>query len=239
MENNLFKPETNRTTTRLGFYFSMATAIVATLTFVIAVCTPPLSGPFCLNGCFEYPYLSIAERFPRDYVWMFPAILLSYLFLVTMICLYEVASSPKKVFGFISVALALLSTLILSMDYFVQISVIQPSLLAGESDGIALLSQYNPHGIFIVLEEMGFYLLVGSLFATFPLFNGKNRLEKSLKWVSIVGAFLALATLVMISVSYGIHREYRLEVAIISIAWMELIVWSILLAFYFKRTFRD
>jgi hypothetical protein len=33
---------------------------------------------------------------------------------------------------------------------------LQPSLLAGETEGIAMLSQFNPHGLFIILEEPGF-----------------------------------------------------------------------------------
>lgn len=235
MENTMTNSEVSRRTSKLGFILSIATAVLAAITFGIAICTPPFSGPFCISGCFEYPYLNIAERFPRDYYWMYPAILVSLLYLIMMICLYQVAPLQKKVYGMAGAAFALLSALILSVDYYIQVSVIPPSLLAGETEGIALLTQFNPHGIFIALEEMGFMLIVLSLFVVSPVFDGRNALERSLKWIAIVCLFIALLTFTLISVSFGIEREYRFEVAIISIAWLELIVWSILLARFFKR----
>ena len=41
------------------------------------------------------------------------------------------------------------------VDFFVQVSVIPPSLANNETDGIALISQFNPHGVFIVLVIVG------------------------------------------------------------------------------------
>ena len=79
------------------------------------------------------------------------------------------------------VSFAAMSALVLSADYFIQVSVIQPSLLSGETEGIALLTQFNPHGIFIVLEEMGFLLMSISFVALIPVFSGTNALEKAIK----------------------------------------------------------
>jgi hypothetical protein len=33
------------------------------------------------------------------------------------------------------------------------------SLMNGQAQGIALLTQYNPYGVFIVLEELGYLLM--------------------------------------------------------------------------------
>ena len=47
----------------------------------------------------------------------------------------------------------------------------QPSILLGETEGFALLTQYNPHGVFIALEDLGYFLMgmafvfLGALFA--------------------------------------------------------------------------
>lgn len=49
-----------------GMIVAAASAGLTFLTFVIAVSTLPLSGPFCRDGCFTYPYLEIADRFPRQ-----------------------------------------------------------------------------------------------------------------------------------------------------------------------------
>lgn len=70
---------------KFGYWVSIITAAITVITFAIAINTPPLSGPYCPAGCFEYPYHEIISRFPRDYYWMFPAILLSFSYMVMMI----------------------------------------------------------------------------------------------------------------------------------------------------------
>ncbi|HLE00484.1 MAG TPA: hypothetical protein VJB59_09500 [Bdellovibrionota bacterium] len=37
--------------TRFGFYVAATTAFLTAITFVIAVLTPPLSGPLCKGSC--------------------------------------------------------------------------------------------------------------------------------------------------------------------------------------------
>lgn len=231
--NNLSEGQLN--TIKFGFYISIITTIITVITFAIAISTPPLSGPFCTGNCFEYPYADIASRFPRDYYWMYPAIVLSFFYLVMMACIYQITPNSKKVFAMVGVLFATMSSLILSVDYFIQVSVIQPSLLAGETDGIALLTQFNPHGIFIVLEEIGFFLMILSFFALFPLFNGKNSLERTIRYTTITGFILAIVSFTLVTIFYGIHRAYIFEVIIISITWLALILIGILFTFYFKR----
>lgn len=217
-----------------GFYISVSTVIITLITFGIAIFTPPLSGPFCTGDCFQYPYSEIAGRFPRDYYWMYPAMLMAFSYLILMINIHHVTPVGKKLYSSVGVAFAIMATLILSADYFIQVSVIQPGILAGETEGIALLTQFNPHGIFIVLEELGFLLMSISFFALFPVFYGKTKSEKAIKLTVIAGFALAVIAFVLISVKHGINREYRFEVAIISIVWIEVIVLGILLAGYFK-----
>lgn len=220
---------------KFGYYISLFTAVITIITFGIAICTPPLSGPFCKEGCFEYPYHEIISRFPRDYFWMFPAIILSFSYMVMMIAVHKVVSPERSVFSLSGVAFAVISTLILSADYFVQVSFIQPTLMAGETEGIAMLSQFNPHGLFIILEELGFITMNISFVFLAPALTESARLEKSLRLTVITGFFLMLLSFATIVFINGINREYRFEVIIISITWIELIIVSILLSRYFRR----
>ena len=66
----------------LGFYAAILTAIITVVTFGIAIFTPPISGAFCVGSCIEYPFTNIVSRFPRDYVWMYLAILLTLIYVV-------------------------------------------------------------------------------------------------------------------------------------------------------------
>ena len=220
---------------QFGYYISLFTAVITIITFGIAICTPPLSGPFCKSGCFEYPYHEIISRFPRDYYWMFPAIILSFSYLVMMISVHKAVTPEKSVFSLAGVAFAVISTLILSLDYFVQVSFIQPSLLAGETEGVAMLSQFNPHGLFIILEELGFITMNISFIFLAPALNSSTRLERSLRLTFIIGFILMLLSFIAVVLINGINREYRFEVIIISITWIELIIGSILFSKYFKK----
>jgi len=67
---------------KFGYYMAIITTLLTIVTFGIAVNTPPFSGPFCKGPCFQYPYLDIAGRFPRDYYWMYPAIVLPFSYLL-------------------------------------------------------------------------------------------------------------------------------------------------------------
>ncbi len=82
---------------------------------------------------------------------MVPATLLALLFVVLMVCIHYYASDDGKMFSHIGVVFAAISATVVSVDYFIQLTVMQPSFLEGETEGLSLLSQYNPHGIFIAL----------------------------------------------------------------------------------------
>jgi hypothetical protein len=159
---------------------------------------------------------------------------LSICTLILIIAVHQVTPGGKKHFSLVSVHIATISSLILILTYFVQISVIQPALLAGESDGISILSQYNPHGLFIVMEEAGFSLLILSLLFLAPVFSKPTGLERIIRWSFILGFIFALFAFVLISLFYGINREYRFEIAVITIAWIELIVSGVGLVIFFN-----
>lgn len=220
---------------KVGFYAALMTVLLTLGSFTIAYLTPPLSGPFCTGGCFTYPYVDIASRFPRDYYWMYSAMVLNVVYYVLMVAIHYFAPVEKKIFSHIGVSLALLSMATFNIDYFVQVSVIQPSLVLGETDGIALLSQFNAHGVFIVLEEIAFLMMSLSMLCMAPVFVGQTKAEKALRWVFTGGFILTAVSFVLFTVFYSIFREYRFEVAAFSINWLELISSGILLSIVFRK----
>jgi len=222
----------------LGFYAAILTTAVTAVTFGIAILTLPLSGPFCVGSCFNYPFTDTISRFPRDFIWMYFAILVTLIYVVLMVCIHHYASKEKKIFSQIGLSFALISATVLIIDYFIQISVIQPSLVNGETDGIAILTQYNPHGIFIALEEIGYLMMSVSFLCMAPVFSGTTRLERSIRWIFIISFILTILSLIIISILYGINREYIFEVVVIVIDWTVLIVSGILLSVVFKRAVR-
>lgn len=219
---------------RLGLWICSLTALLTLVTFAMAVMTPPLSGPFCLKDCFTYPYLDTASRFPRDFYWMYPSMGLMLLFVAFLVVIHQTTLQARRVWSQLALSYGFLASGIVLADYFLQVSVIQPSLLSGETDGLALLSQFNPHGIFIALEEIGYLLMVLSLCCLAPVCWDAGRLGRAAAWTALLTFVVSLLSLVGISLTFGVMREYRFEVAVICFAWSGLIVISVLFAFIYR-----
>lgn len=220
---------------RFGFYSALCTALLTTVTFGFALYAIPISGANCLENCVEYPYLDTAARFPRDFMWMPLAILLVLAYVTLMVSIHAYAPDSKKTFSQAGLSFALMAATMLASVYFIQFSVIPISLMKGETDGLAALIQYNPHGVFIAMEELGYLLMSLSFLFMAPVFAGRSRLERAVRWIFAGAFFLAIAALIAISLIYGLERLDRFEVAVISIDWLVLIVNGILLSILFKR----
>ncbi|MCF8360152.1 MAG: hypothetical protein K9H26_15465 [Prolixibacteraceae bacterium] len=219
---------------RLAFISSFVLAALTLITFIVAIFTPPISGPFCEGNCIAYPYLEAVNRFPRDYYWMYPAILLNIVYVAYVAIVHHLIGPGKKMISLIGVLFGSSGALLLVVNYFMQVSIIQPSLLNGETDGIALLTQFNPHGLFIVLEEAGFSLIaLGFLFTGFG-FSNSGKFERAIKTIFIGAFVLGAVSFFVISFFYSIFRGYYYECAIITIVWLVFIINGILLALYYR-----
>lgn len=226
---------TELTTHRFGFYAAIATAILTFVTFGFAASAIPISGANCPADCVGYPYLNTAAQYPQDFRWMPLAMGLVLAYLALMLAIHAYAPAPKKIFSHAGVALALIVTAILLVDYFLQFSIIPMSLQNNETEGVALLIQYNPHGVFLALEELGYLLMALSFLCVAPVFAGKGRLETAVQWVFIAAFVLVIVSLAGIWGTYGLARQDRLEVAILSIDWLGLLVNGVLLALVFRQ----
>lgn len=223
----------------VGFYTAIFTVVMTVVTFGFAITAIPISGANCGDLCIEYPYLNTLSQFPKDYLWMPLATILTLSYLVLMVSIHVYASNQRKIFSQIGLSFALLATMVLVGDYFVQFSVVPISLMSGETEGITLLTQYNAHGVFIVLEELGYLLMSLSFLFMAPVFVNKNRLESAVRWVFVISFLLTVIAFTLISFNYGLDRQDRFEVAVISIDWLVLIINGILLSMVFKRQLKE
>jgi len=224
---------------KIGYYSSIFLTIITIITFGLAMTAIPNSGAFCPGDCLEYPYLDTLTEFPQDYLWMFPAIILMITFIIFVISVHSFASEKNKLFSRISLTFAIISTTVLLVCYFIQFSVIPTSLLNGETEGIALLTQYNPHGIFVALEELGYIMMSFAFLFLAPVFANKNRIETVIRWIFIIAFILTIISFVLISIKYGIVRQDRFEVIVISIDWFVLIINGILTSIVFKKALKN
>ena len=222
----------------VGFYSAVLTTVITIVTFGLAITAIPISGANCLGECVDYPYLDTISQYPKDFLWMLPAMLLVLGYVTLMVSIHSYADRPKKIFSQIGLSFAIIAAVILLSDYYLQFSVIPVSLMNAETEGLAMLIQYNPHGVFLVLEELGYLMMSLSFLFMAIALSSRNRLESAIRWIFTIGFVLAMVSLTIISFNHGLERLDRFEVAVISIDWLVLIINGVLLSLVFRRQLR-
>jgi hypothetical protein len=217
---------------RLGFWTAILTVVVVAVFAAVAVATPARSGPYCANACVAYPYVDVARFVPGDYLWLVPGILLAPIFVVLMACIHASAAESKKVYSRIGLAFALVYAVVILVDYFVQLAVVAPSLQAGETEGLSLFTQYNPRGLFIALESLGYSMMTVAFLFAAPVFAGGTA-ERAIRALFTLGFVLAVAVFVALAVLE--HDLVAFEVTVLMITWMVLIASGVLLGVVFRR----
>ena len=226
---------TIRTADRIGLYAAIATTILTIITFALAMTAIPNSGAFCPGDCREYPYLDTIDQYPGDYLWMIPVLPLLLSYMILMVAVYNGVDIRRKIFGQIGILFTAAAVFVLVVNYVVQLAVVTASLMNRETEGIALLTQYNPRGIFIILEEFG-YLMIGLSFLFTACSLGTDvRIKRVIRRTYFTGFILSMLSFAVIMSVYGIGREDRFEVAVITIDWLVLIITGIMLSLYFRK----
>ena len=226
----------NAVVSRLGFWAAILTAVIAAVFFIAGIVTPPRSGPFApAANVILYPYTDVAVFIPGDYLWLYPGILLAPVFVILMVCVHSYARSDRKVFSHVAVSFAIIYATIILIDYVSQFTVVIPSLMTNETAGLSLFTQYNPHGFFITFETLGYSMMSGAFLFIAAVFGG-GRLERTLRWVFMVGVVAALVLFIILALlNYDL---VAFEVTILTINWIVLMVGGVLLSVMFWRAGR-
>ena len=219
----------------LTAWIGAVTALSATVALAIAVTTPARSGNFCTDSCLSYPYTDAAAFVPRDYLWMYPATLMALSFLALTVCLLHDARPEHRALAGIGSAVAGVAVAALAVDYAIQLAVVAPSLVKGEMRDLSLWSMYNPHGVYVALEDLAFLLFGVAFFFLAWVFAGRGRLERALQRLLFLGAAIIMLLLAGLTVRYGVDLDYHFEVWAILIGWSVLIATGAMLVVLFRR----
>ena len=203
------------------------------LTFALALTALPDKVP--------YPFTDpvIAKQWPGDYFWLSPAMLLMLLVVGWVAAIHVWSPSRARVFSLIALCLAVASAVVLLVDYFLQVGVMPISLEKGQLDGWAMLTMYNPNGVFIALEELGYLLMSIVFLCLAPVFVGESGVERALRRLLAASFAASLLALIAVSAVKGIDRGDTFEIIVVSIVWLTLIAAGILIALVFRRGARS
>ncbi|NLF50110.1 MAG: hypothetical protein GX577_03150 [Leptolinea sp.] len=219
----------------VGFHSSWLLAVSTTLAFALGMMAIPPAGPYCPANCMSYPFPDILQYFPRDYFWMYASIIQLCVFIVFMVANHFNTAVEKKIFSSISLSFTIITATVLMVDYFVQFSVVPISVMHGQTEGIPLLTQYNGHGVFIALEELGFTIMSLAFFFLALSISDQGRMDKVVRWILFTPLLVNIVAFIVYSVQYGLYRDYRYEVVAITINWLVSIVAGVLLSIRYRR----
>jgi hypothetical protein len=171
---------------------------------------------------------------------MYPALLAPVAFVLLAAGIHT--ATPARPFGpaLAGLCLSTLAAGILVVDYGLQLSVVQPSLLAGEVSGLSLISQYNPHGIFIGLENTGYAVLAASFVCLgAALIRNPSRRNRPAGWVLVLGGALNLLLLVALAAIYRNTLDVRFEVPGLAVSYLVLAAAGVLACISFSPWRRE
>jgi hypothetical protein len=223
---------------RFAAWAAAVTAIAAALALGIGVFTPPRGGVLCTSGCIAYPYADAAPFVAGDSIWIYPAIVMALGFVAVAASLHELAPPGGRLAGLVALAFAVLAAGLLVGDYAIHLMVVVPSLARGEGAAMATLSMYNPHGVFIALENAGYFLMGVAFLGASGAIGRTGCLGSAARWVFLVAGALAVGGLLVFAALFGSDLDVRYEVAAISIDYLCLAVGGTLLAVLFRRPLR-
>ena len=212
----------------VGFWIGLVTAALTVVTFALAMTALPDDVP--------YPFTSqvIVDQWPGDYLWMYPAMVLVVLFVALLVAIHEATPPARRTTTLLAVCVGVIAAVVLLITYYIQVTVMQPSLEKGQLDGWAMLTMYNPNGVFLALEELGYLLMSVAFLCLAPVFVRATRLERSLRWLFAGSFVLSIASFAAVFAAQGIDRGATFEIIVISIVWLTLIVGGVLTALWFR-----
>ena len=92
-------------------------------TLGMAIAAPAaLRGHYCQGDCVGYPYADVAAYSSRrDYLWMYPAIVLTLLIIVLVQCIHYEIEPSRRVLSGIGLTLSAIDAGTLIIDYAVRL----------------------------------------------------------------------------------------------------------------------
>ncbi len=231
--------ESKRSYLTFGMYSAFLLSFLTIVTFGFAMIAIPPSGPYCPGNCMEYPFTDLLLYYPRDYYWMYLVIFQLFAFVVFIVTNHYNTLSSRRLFTLLSISFTLISSTVLLIAYFTQFSVVPISVMKGETDGIALLTQYNDHGLFIAMEELGYITMSIALFFLAFAFPNKPGIERLIRLILFLQISLNILAFIFYSVKFGLERSYRFEVSSITINWLAIIVVGVLAGLFYYKNLRQ
>jgi hypothetical protein len=156
---------------KLGFWSAI---IVALLVLLIDV------GMILSTILFPITTVTSIEAYAASFTnWqmlpLIPSFILAPMFVILMLCIQLFASAEKKILGKLGFSFAIICAAILSIHYYIQLTVVRQGLLNNQTTGLWLFATPNPNSFFWSFAALGYgFMGIALLFAA-PVFKEKSQ----------------------------------------------------------------
>jgi hypothetical protein len=123
-----------------------------------------------------------------------PSLLLAPMFIIMMLCINYYAPQEKRVLSQLGFSFASISAAILSIHYYIQLTVVQQGILTNELTGLWQFAAPNPHSFFWTFAALGYGFMGIALLSVAPTFEEKS--EHTIKWLFIANGLIGIAFLI-------------------------------------------
>jgi hypothetical protein len=156
-----------------------------------------------------------------------PSLMLGPVFVALMLAINHTAPMGKKIYGQLAVGFAVVCADILSLHYYIQLTIVQQGILSGEIAGLWQFVTPNPHSFFWTFAALGYGFMGFSVLAVVPVFADYS--DRKIKWLLLANAAIGIAFLV------GNALGFFIVDILVSFVWGVLFpVVAVLLAKRFK-----
>jgi hypothetical protein len=183
-----------------------------------------------VSDCVPPPYTDVAGIIVAESMWIYPALVMVLGFVALTAAVSGTTPPHRRSAGLAAMAFAVLSAGILVTDYGVHLMAVMPSVARGEGSAVALFSMYNPHGLFIALENAGYFLMGLAFLGIAGAVGGDGRLGRAIRRTFFGAGGLLVGALPVFAVIFGGDLDVRYEVFAISVAYLGLILGGTMLA---------
>lgn len=223
--------DVNKLAKQLGFCASVSTCILI-LWFSIAfgLYQPILNATW--SGMANYVNTFKVEPF---LLWVIPCFLLTFSFLIMIVCIYTLTSEDKKLWSMLSLLFSIGYTIILSSCYYIQIVVVEYNIVHHSTEGLSLMlfAPPYPHSIPGALEGIGYAFMSLSFIFASKLFS-EDKLSKWIKRSFLISGLTGL--IVFTDPIFPLPLPITLIDAVANAIFM--LTGLILVSIWFKRTLK-
>lgn len=158
---------------------------------------------------------------------------LSQFILAIVVCIHRSVPEGDRVLSQLAVGFTTLFTGVVSINRFVQLTVVRQATLSGRTEGLARFLPYSSTSVMFALEILGWgvFLSLATLVLT-PVFKG-GKLESDIRSAAAAYAILSLTG----AVGYAVGSKVFLAGFL---AWgFVFYIWTGMLVVWFSRILRD